>query len=168
MPWKIEFSVEADRELRKLDPQHARRILKFLQDRVAKLGDPRSIGKALQGSRLGEFWRYIGRIRAVHTANPSSGTASTPASRKVSRTNWCRSFSANRCTSVTALNSLDSTLLRMRSTVYASDFTSPGARETLSVCTKPRGVPQHAISQRVIRCAWFVCRCSHRTPPDIA
>ena len=58
MAWKIEFSVEADRELRKLDPQHARRILKFLRDRVGKLADPRSIGKALQGSRLGEFWRY--------------------------------------------------------------------------------------------------------------
>jgi mRNA interferase RelE/StbE len=66
MPWKIEFSVEADRELRKLNPQHARRILKFLQDRVAKLGDPRSIGKALQGSRLGEFWRYgVGPFRLI-------------------------------------------------------------------------------------------------------
>ena len=58
MPWKIEFSVEADRELSKLDPQHAKRILKFLQERVARLDNPRSIGKALQGSRLGEFWRY--------------------------------------------------------------------------------------------------------------
>ena len=58
MPWKIEFSPEADRELSKLDPQHAKRILKFVQERVARVDDPRSIGKALQGSRLGEFWRY--------------------------------------------------------------------------------------------------------------
>lgn len=66
MPWKIEFSVEADRELSKLDPQHARRILKFLRERVAKLDDPRSIGKALQGSRLGEFWRYrVGPFRII-------------------------------------------------------------------------------------------------------
>jgi mRNA interferase RelE/StbE len=64
MPWKIEFSVEADRELSKLDPQHARRIVKFLKERVAPLDDPRSIGKALQGSRLGEFWRYrVGPFR---------------------------------------------------------------------------------------------------------
>jgi mRNA-degrading endonuclease RelE of RelBE toxin-antitoxin system len=35
MPWKIEFSVEADRDLRKPDPQHARRILNFLSDRFA-------------------------------------------------------------------------------------------------------------------------------------
>ncbi len=66
MPWKIELSVEADRELHKLDPQHARRILKFLQDRVSNLDDPRSIGKALQGSRLGEFWRYrVGPFRLI-------------------------------------------------------------------------------------------------------
>ena len=66
MPWKIELSLEADRELRKLDPQHARRILKFLRERVAELDDPRSLGKALQGSRLGEFWRYrVGPFRLI-------------------------------------------------------------------------------------------------------
>ena len=66
MPWKIEFFVEADRELHKLDPQHAKRILKFLRERVARLDDPRSIGKALQGSRLGEFWRYrVGTFRPI-------------------------------------------------------------------------------------------------------
>ena len=58
MAWKVELSAEADRPLNKLDAQHARRILMFLQERVAKLDDPRAIGKALQGSRLGEFWKY--------------------------------------------------------------------------------------------------------------
>jgi mRNA interferase RelE/StbE len=66
MPWKIEFSVEADRELSKLDPQHARRIVRFLRERIAELEDPRTIGKALQGSRLGEFWRYrVGPFRLI-------------------------------------------------------------------------------------------------------
>jgi mRNA interferase RelE/StbE len=66
MAWKIEFSAEAYRELGKLDPQHARRIVNFLRERVAKLDDPRSIGKALQGSRLGEFWRYrVGPFRLI-------------------------------------------------------------------------------------------------------
>ncbi|MGB7847900.1 MAG: type II toxin-antitoxin system RelE/ParE family toxin [Candidatus Acidiferrum sp.] len=66
MAWKIEFSAEADRELGKLDPQQAKRIVKFLQERVAKLSDPRSIGKALQGFRLGEFWRYrVGPFRLI-------------------------------------------------------------------------------------------------------
>jgi mRNA interferase RelE/StbE len=66
MAWKVEFSVEADRALNKLDPQHARRILKFFRDRVANLENPRDLGKPLQGSRLGEFWRYrVGDYRLI-------------------------------------------------------------------------------------------------------
>ncbi len=66
MAWKIEFSADAERELSRLDTQHARRILKFLHERLAKLDDPRTIGKALQGSRLGEFWRYrVGDYRLI-------------------------------------------------------------------------------------------------------
>ena len=66
MAWKIEVSPVAERELNKLDGQHAKRILKFLHERLAKLDDPRSIGKALQGSRLGEFWRYrVGEYRII-------------------------------------------------------------------------------------------------------
>jgi len=66
MTWKIEFSVAADRELTKLDAQHASRILKFVRERLAKLDDPRSIGRALQGSRLGEFWKYrVGDYRLI-------------------------------------------------------------------------------------------------------
>ena len=56
--WKIEVSPLADRQLDKLDSQIARRIEKFLQERVAMLEDPRSIGEALRGSRLGELWKY--------------------------------------------------------------------------------------------------------------
>jgi mRNA interferase RelE/StbE len=66
MAWKIEVSAGADRELSNLDPQHAKRILNFLHDRVANLENPRSIGKALQGSRLGEFWKYrVGDFRLI-------------------------------------------------------------------------------------------------------
>ncbi len=66
MAWNVELSETADRELGKLDSQQRKRILKFLHDRVAKLDDPRSIGKALQGSRLGEFWRYrVGDYRLI-------------------------------------------------------------------------------------------------------
>ena len=58
MAWKIELDRAAVRELGKLDQQAARRILAFLHDRVATLDDPRSIGEALKGSKLGEFWKY--------------------------------------------------------------------------------------------------------------
>jgi mRNA interferase RelE/StbE len=66
MAWKIEFSPSADRELSKLDSQHAKRILKFLHERLANLDNPRTIGKALQGARLGELWRYrVGEYRLI-------------------------------------------------------------------------------------------------------
>lgn len=66
MAWTVELSASADRELKKLDAQHARRILKFLHERVAKLDDPRSLGAALHGSRLGEFWKYrVGNYRLI-------------------------------------------------------------------------------------------------------
>ena len=66
MAWSIELSVEAERDLHKLDSQHSRRILKFLHDRVAELDDPRSIGKALAGPRFGELWRYrVGDYRVI-------------------------------------------------------------------------------------------------------
>jgi mRNA interferase RelE/StbE len=66
MAWKIELDTAAERELDKLDPQTARRILTFLHGRVANLDDPRSIGEALKGSKLGEFWKYrVGDYRII-------------------------------------------------------------------------------------------------------
>lgn len=66
MAWKIEIDPAAGRELDKLDPQVARRILKFLFERLAALDDPRSLGEALKGSRLGEFWKYrVGDYRII-------------------------------------------------------------------------------------------------------
>ena len=66
MVWKVEFDPAADRELDKLDPQFARRILAFLHGRLAVLDDPRSIGEALKGSRLGGYWKYrVGDCRVI-------------------------------------------------------------------------------------------------------
>ena len=66
MAYSVELSAEVDRELSKLDAQQAKRILKFLQQRVAMLDDPPSIGEALHGSRLGEFWKYrVGDYRLI-------------------------------------------------------------------------------------------------------
>lgn len=66
LAWRIEFEDAALKELAKLDKQVARRILAFLRERVAVLDDPRSVGEALKGSRLGEFWKYrVGDYRIV-------------------------------------------------------------------------------------------------------
>jgi mRNA interferase RelE/StbE len=66
MAWRTELSERADRKLGKLDSENSKRILKYLKDRIAKLDDPRSLGKALQGSKFGALWRYrLGDFRII-------------------------------------------------------------------------------------------------------
>ena len=66
MGWKIELGRDAVRDLQKIDPPMARRILAFLHARVATLDDPRRIGKALKGSKEVQFWRYrVGAYRII-------------------------------------------------------------------------------------------------------
>lgn len=66
MVWRIEFDPAAVRELDKLDPPVARRILLFLKQRIALLDDPRSVGEALAGNNLGNYWKYrVGDWRLI-------------------------------------------------------------------------------------------------------
>jgi mRNA interferase RelE/StbE len=66
LAWTVEFDAAAAKELRKLDAAIARRIVAFLRERVAALDDVRSIGEALRGDSLGEFWKYrLGDYRIV-------------------------------------------------------------------------------------------------------
>lgn len=66
MAWRIELGRDAEKALDKLDRPVAQRILRFLYERVAPLDDPRSIGEALKGSQLGEFWKYrVGDYRII-------------------------------------------------------------------------------------------------------
>jgi mRNA interferase RelE/StbE len=64
--WKIEYAASAQRPMQKLDPQVRRRIQDFLSSRVALLENPRQLGEALQGARLGGLWRYrVGDYRVL-------------------------------------------------------------------------------------------------------
>lgn len=66
MAWRIEIDDAAKKDLAKLDRSVARRITRFLRERVSPLEDPRSIGEALRGSALGEFWKYrVGDYRII-------------------------------------------------------------------------------------------------------
>jgi mRNA interferase RelE/StbE len=66
MAWKIEFTPEARRNLDRLDKQVARRIVKFITERIATLEDPRSLGEALHGPDLGKYWKYrVGDHRLI-------------------------------------------------------------------------------------------------------
>ena len=66
MAWRIEYSKDAEREIAKLDNQIAQRIIRFMGSRVANLENPRSIGEALAGSTLGDYWKYrVGDYRII-------------------------------------------------------------------------------------------------------
>jgi mRNA interferase RelE/StbE len=66
LAWRIEFADSAAKQLRKLDPAVARRITAFLRDRVVPATDPRTLGAALKGDELGQFWKYrIGDYRII-------------------------------------------------------------------------------------------------------
>lgn len=66
MAWRIRLDPAAAKELKKLDPQIARRIMQFMSRRLAHLDDPRSIGEVLKGKKLGEFWKYrVGDYRII-------------------------------------------------------------------------------------------------------
>jgi mRNA interferase RelE/StbE len=52
--------------MERLDPMVRRRIRAFLSERIALLDNPRSLGEALQGARLGGLWRYrVGDYRVL-------------------------------------------------------------------------------------------------------
>lgn len=66
MAWRIEYLRAARKDVEKLDRQTAQRIRDFLEKRLARLDDPRSIGEALKGFRLGAFWKYrVGDYRII-------------------------------------------------------------------------------------------------------
>lgn len=66
MAWQIDYTRQAQRQLAKLDKPAARRILDYMDQQVAPLADPRSLGKALTGHKLGSYWRYrVGDYRVI-------------------------------------------------------------------------------------------------------
>ena len=66
MAWQIEVSDAAKKQLAKIGRVEAKRITTFLRIRVAGSENPRRLGEALQGARLGGMWRYrVGNYRVL-------------------------------------------------------------------------------------------------------
>ncbi len=64
LAWTIEYTDTAKTQLGKLDRNTARRIMNYMDERVAA-ADPRRVGQALTGP-LGKLWRYrVGSHRVV-------------------------------------------------------------------------------------------------------
>jgi len=66
LAWTIEYTQTARKQLGKLDKPTARRVLDFMDERIADRQDPRSSGKPLTGPLLGTYWRYrVGDCRVI-------------------------------------------------------------------------------------------------------
>ena len=63
---RIEFDPGAVDDLKKLDRPVRTRLFGFLRTRIAVLDNPRNIGEALSGTRLGNYWKYrVGDWRII-------------------------------------------------------------------------------------------------------
>ena len=70
MAWRIEFDAGALKDLHALDKQVARRITRFLRERLVQMDDPRGLGAPLRsptsGPGVAPLWRYrVGDWRIV-------------------------------------------------------------------------------------------------------
>ena len=66
MTWTIDYTATARKQLRNRDRPIARRIVDFMDERIAGQADPRSTGRALTGPLLGAYWRYrVGDCRII-------------------------------------------------------------------------------------------------------
>ena len=66
MAWIIKYTQSSSKQLKKLDKQTALRVIDYMDERVAVLAEPRSLGKNLKGPKMGEYWRYrVGDIRVI-------------------------------------------------------------------------------------------------------
>lgn len=63
MVYKVQYSKTADKQLAKLHPQEAKRIIKFFKEKIKD--DARLHGTALKPP-FNELWRYrVGRYRMI-------------------------------------------------------------------------------------------------------
>jgi len=63
--YSIRLTPKAQKSVKKLDPVVARRIRRFLEERLAVADDPRQLGRKLVSE---EFWRYrVGDYRILVT-----------------------------------------------------------------------------------------------------
>lgn len=64
--WKIEYAASVQKSVRRLDPPVQRRLRTFLEERLARLDNPRQLGAAMRGAKHRDLWRYrVGDYRIL-------------------------------------------------------------------------------------------------------
>lgn len=65
MSYKLKFTHDVQKTLRKMDKHQAKLIVRWLYQNVDDIDNPRSIGKGLTANRSGQ-WRYrVGNYRVI-------------------------------------------------------------------------------------------------------
>ncbi|EFI33440.1 addiction module toxin, RelE/StbE family [Desulfonatronospira thiodismutans ASO3-1] len=63
--WTIKYLKSARKDVQKIDPQIRKRVREYLEQRIARLENPRQLGEPLKG-QLTKLWRYrVGDYRIV-------------------------------------------------------------------------------------------------------
>ncbi len=63
--WTINFTIQAGKEFAKLDKLSQYEILKYLNNKILKLPNPKFLGKSLSGGKKG-LWRYrVNKFRII-------------------------------------------------------------------------------------------------------
>jgi mRNA interferase RelE/StbE len=63
--WRVEFTQDATKDLRRLDHPVQRQITRYLKERIATDESPLRFGKILKGDKQG-LWRYrVGDYRII-------------------------------------------------------------------------------------------------------
>jgi mRNA interferase RelE/StbE len=65
LPWTVQYSKLAERQLSKLSPEVEKRIRSFMEDRVAKLEEPRILAKKLSGPYEDRMRYRVGSYRVI-------------------------------------------------------------------------------------------------------
>ncbi len=66
MTWNINYAMSVKKDIQKFDVSTRKRLKKFIEDRLAKMENPRTIGGVLTGSKLGQFWKFrVGDYRII-------------------------------------------------------------------------------------------------------
>ncbi len=65
MKYTVEYTMEAVKQLKKMDRKIATFILSYIEEKLVDCDDPRIYGKALKGN-LNDKWRYrVGEYRIL-------------------------------------------------------------------------------------------------------
>ena len=66
LAYRVEFDPGALKDLKRLDRPVQQRLVGFLKTRVGALENPRDIGEALSGAKVGNYWKYrVGDWRII-------------------------------------------------------------------------------------------------------